>query len=117
VVQLPAALADLGSGCLYAVVIKHAGLPIISNPCPHINAELLLASTQYSFSINHKLNISGHMLIWIFCLFWYVELVAKVCPHVSVTLCILSIYGFLAQEPNKNAEVSGLYPSQLPPWF
>jgi hypothetical protein len=41
------------------------------------------------------------MLIWIFFfLFWYVDLVPKVCPHFSVTLYILSIYGFLGQEKN-----------------
>jgi hypothetical protein len=43
-------------------------------------------------AITHKLlvNVSGHMLIWTFflLLFWYVELLPKVCPHLSVTPCI-----------------------------
>jgi hypothetical protein len=52
-----------------------------NNPCPHTNAELLLVSTQYSY----KWNVSGHMLIRIF---FYVELEPKICPPLSVTLCI-----------------------------
>jgi hypothetical protein len=59
---------------------------ITNNPCPHINAELLLVSIQYSSTINHNLHASGHVLIGYFFLFWYVELVLKVCPHLSVTL-------------------------------
>jgi hypothetical protein len=39
---------------------------ITNNPCPQINAELLLVSTQYSLDVTHKLNVSGHMLIWTF---------------------------------------------------
>jgi hypothetical protein len=38
--------------------------------------------------ITHKLNVSGRMLIWKFVLFWYVELVPKVCAHLSVTVSI-----------------------------
>jgi hypothetical protein len=30
--------------------------PVTNNPCPHINAELLLVSTQYSFSHNSQIN-------------------------------------------------------------
>jgi hypothetical protein len=37
-------------------------------------------------AVTHKLNVSGSMLIWIFfVLFWYVELVPKVCSHLPVT--------------------------------
>jgi hypothetical protein len=32
-------------------------------------------------AINHKLNVSGHMLIWIFVLVLVVGLVPKVYPH------------------------------------
>jgi hypothetical protein len=61
VAYLPVALADqvrgnLGSGCLQGDVAKHAGLPITNNPCPHINAELLLMSrmdTPWEFSSAH----------------------------------------------------------------
>jgi hypothetical protein len=58
--QLPVALADhirgnLGSGCLHADVAKQARLPITNNTCPHINAELLLMFTQYSFSYNSQI--------------------------------------------------------------
>jgi hypothetical protein len=61
-VQLPVNLADhlrgnLSTGCLQAVVVKHAGLPTISNPCPHINAELLLVSIQYPFSYNSHVDM------------------------------------------------------------
>jgi hypothetical protein len=38
-------------------------------------------------AITHKLNVSGHMLIWTFFLSWYVELVPKVCPQFSATSC------------------------------
>jgi hypothetical protein len=39
-------------------------------------------------TIAHKLNVSRHMLIWIFFLFWYVKFVSKICPHTgSCILC------------------------------
>jgi hypothetical protein len=60
---------------------------INNNPCPHINAELLLMSQQDSFCYNS--NISGHKLIWTF--FCFVSVCGtrpKVCPHISVALCI-----------------------------
>jgi hypothetical protein len=37
---------------------------ITNNPCPYINAEVLLVSSLSA--ITRKLNVSGHMLIWIF---------------------------------------------------
>jgi hypothetical protein len=42
-------------------------------------------------AITHKLNVSSHMLIRTFFLFWYVQLVPRVCPHLSVTPCIVRI--------------------------
>jgi hypothetical protein len=39
-------------------------------------------------AVVHKLNVSGHMLIWTFSLFWYVELVPKIWQHFSVTFYI-----------------------------
>jgi hypothetical protein len=42
-------------------------------------------------AVNHKLNVSGHMLIRTFFLFWYVELLPKIYLHLSVTLCIGNI--------------------------
>jgi hypothetical protein len=42
-----------------------------------------ILSTYYkcTFSaITHKLNVSGHILISVFSLVWYVEPVSKVCP-------------------------------------
>jgi hypothetical protein len=57
VVLLQVALADhvrgnRGSGCLQADVAKHADLSITNNPCPHVNAELLLLSrTDYTVRI------------------------------------------------------------------
>jgi hypothetical protein len=36
-------------------------------------------------AITHKLNVSGHMLIWTFFLVLLCELVPKVCPYLSVT--------------------------------
>jgi hypothetical protein len=50
-----------------------------------------ILSTYYKCTLSaliHKLNVSGHMLIWTFFLFWFVGLVRKVCPHLSVTPCI-----------------------------
>jgi hypothetical protein len=49
-------------------VAKHAGLPVANIPCPNINVGLLLVSAQYISALNHKLNVSGHTLIWTFCL-------------------------------------------------
>jgi hypothetical protein len=40
--------------------------PTTNNPCPHINAGLLLVSTEYSFSDNSQINFSGHMFLWTF---------------------------------------------------
>jgi hypothetical protein len=41
---------------------------------------------EHTFSaVIHKLNVSGHMFMWtFFFLFWYVELVPKICPQLSV---------------------------------
>jgi hypothetical protein len=42
-------------------------------------------------AITRKLNITKQMLIWTFCfLFWYVELVPRIHPYLSVTLCTYS---------------------------
>jgi hypothetical protein len=38
----------------------------------------------------HKLNVSGHMLLWTFFLRWYLQLMAQISPHISVTLCSVS---------------------------
>jgi hypothetical protein len=37
-------------------------------------------------AVTHKLNVSGHAIWTPLFLFWYVELVPKVFPHISVTL-------------------------------
>jgi hypothetical protein len=39
-------------------------------------------------AITHKLNVSGHMLIWTIFFFWCVKLPPRVCPLFSITLCI-----------------------------
>jgi hypothetical protein len=48
-----------------------------------------ILSTYYNCTlsaITHKLNVSGHMLIWtFFSLFLHVELVPKICPQLSIT--------------------------------
>jgi hypothetical protein len=41
--------------------------------------------------ITHKLKVSGHMLIGIFFLVLVVEILPKVFPHLSVTLCMKGI--------------------------
>jgi hypothetical protein len=35
--------------------------------------------------VTHKVNVSRRMLIWICFFFWYVELVLRICQHLSVT--------------------------------
>jgi hypothetical protein len=40
-------------------------------------------------AITHKFNISGHMFIRIFLFLWYLELGPKICPHLSVTACVV----------------------------
>jgi hypothetical protein len=52
---------------------------------------------MYFSAITHNLNISGLMLIWTSFLFWYVQLVPKICLHLSVTLCIYLNYPFFVQ--------------------
>jgi hypothetical protein len=55
----------------------------IEIPSPHNNAELLLVFTQYSFSGNSQIEcFRTHVDVDIF-LVCYVELVPKVCPHLS----------------------------------
>jgi hypothetical protein len=52
-----------------------------------------ILNTYYTCTLSgttHKLNVSGHMLIWIFSFSWYVELVLKICLHLSVTPYIYS---------------------------
>jgi hypothetical protein len=48
-------------------------------------------STYYKYiisAITHKLNVSGHVLIWtFFFLFLYLQLVPKICLNLSVILC------------------------------
>jgi hypothetical protein len=39
-------------------------------------------------AVTHKLNVTRHMLLWKFLLFWYVQLMLKVRPHLPFTLCI-----------------------------
>jgi hypothetical protein len=36
---------------------------VANNPCPNINAGLLLVSAQYISGLTHKLNVSGHLLM------------------------------------------------------
>jgi hypothetical protein len=61
-----------------------------------------ILSTYYKctlLAITHKLNASGHMLIWTFFLFWYVELVPRMCPHLSVTPCISYFSQLTSSDP------------------
>jgi hypothetical protein len=61
---------------------------ITNNPCPHIHDELLLVSTQYSFSYNSRIKCFRRHIVRDVFFFWYAELVRTVCPHLSVTLSI-----------------------------
>jgi hypothetical protein len=72
---------NLSSGCLQADEAKHVGLP---------KSHQHWTGHQKKLSaITHKLNVSGHMLIWtLFSCFSYLELVPTVCPHLSVSPCI-----------------------------
>jgi hypothetical protein len=49
-------------------------------------------SCMYSIvsAISHKLNVSRYKLMWIFFLFSNVELMPKVCLHLSGTFCIFA---------------------------
>jgi hypothetical protein len=65
---------------------------VTNNPCAHINAELLLVSTQYSSSSNPQNKcFRMHVDMDIFFLFWYVELVPKFCLHLSVGPCLAKL--------------------------
>jgi hypothetical protein len=58
---------------------------LANNPCPHINAEPLLVSTQYSFRRNSQTKCFQTLVdMDDFSSFWYMELVRNVCPHISV---------------------------------
>jgi hypothetical protein len=60
---------------------------------------LLLFIKQPSFSYNSPIkHFWGHVDVQNFFLFWYVKLVLKDCPHLSITTCILSVNRFLSQE-------------------
>jgi hypothetical protein len=45
----------------------------------------------------HKLNVSGHILIGTLLLLLVCELMPKVCPHLSVTPCVL-VHKILIEE-------------------
>jgi hypothetical protein len=68
-------------------------------------------------AITHKLNVSGRMLIWIFFLFWYVELGPKVCPYLSATLYIVGIdqksVKFVSKNRVSNCRLLQLYRNTL----
>jgi hypothetical protein len=52
-------------------------------PCPHIDAELLLLSTQYS-----QIKVSGRMLVWVFFLVLVCIARAQICKNIFIALCI-----------------------------
>jgi hypothetical protein len=50
-----------------------------------------ILSTYYKCTptaVTCKFNVSGHMLIWHFFSYWYVEHLPKICSHLSVTPCV-----------------------------
>jgi hypothetical protein len=68
---------------MQADVAKHAGLPNSHQK------DILKTHYKYTLvAVTHKFNVSGHMLMWTFFLLWCVEVVRKICPHLSVTACI-----------------------------
>jgi hypothetical protein len=64
---------------------------VTNDPRPHINAELLPVSTQYSFSYNSQIKcFRRHVDMGIFSCF-DMALVLKVRPHLSVASCIIQL--------------------------
>jgi hypothetical protein len=52
---------------------------------------------------NNQFNVSVHMLIWFlffFFLLWYLQLVLKICPPLSVTLCVDEAQHYLTAHKN-----------------
>jgi hypothetical protein len=63
-----------------------------------MNLMIDILSTYYKSTlavIIHKLNFSGNVDKNIFFLFWYVELVPKICTNISMTPCIYHIINVL----------------------
>jgi hypothetical protein len=72
------------------VLAMQIAVRILATPMCSISrrAQLGACSKHILSTVGHKLNYSGHILIWTVFFFCYVQMDPQFCPQLSVTSCI-----------------------------